>query len=144
MPVGGVICSDLALCPPCENDGECASGNCINGGDLCPFIGEANWFLDTNNDDIGDQCQCGDGFPASLLADGLTQIGDGDITALDIGGTAQCANGQLPRLECDSTIVDTNGDNATTAVDISGVAQAANGVLATSELLCVRNLDTTQ
>lgn len=130
MPEGGAICSDPADCPPCADDGECASGNCINGGDLCAFIGEANWFLDTNNDDIGDECQCGDG------------NGDGAITGIDIGAVAVCANDPLSSPLCDATIIDATGDNATTAEDIGGVVAAVNGSIPTSALECVRNLGT--
>ena len=131
MPVDGAICSDPSTCPPCDEDGDCDSGVCVDGGDLCPWIGEFNRWLDTNNDGIGDQCQCGD------------QNRDGSITALDIGGTAQCANGQLPAIQCDGTIVDTNGDGTQTAIDISGVAQVANGVLDPANLRCASNIDTT-
>ena len=132
MPVGGANCSDPADCPSCGDDGDCASGNCVNNGDLCPFIGEANWFLDTNNDDIGDECQCGDG------------NGDGAITGIDIGAVAVCANDPLSSPFCDATIVDATGDNATTAEDIGGIVAAVTGTIQTQELSCVRNTDTTQ
>ena len=127
MPEGGAICTQPADCPACAEDADCASGVCINGGDVCPALAEFNHLGDLNNDGIGNECQCGD------------QTGDGNISALDIGGTAQCANGQLDATVCDPTIVDSNGDNATTAVDVSGIAQTANGVLQTSDLTCVRN-----
>ena len=130
-PEGGAICSNPADCPPCANDGDCASGNCINNGDLCPFIGEVNWFLDSNNDDIGDECQCGDG------------TGDGAISSPDIAAVALCANGAGAPGACDATIIDATGDNATTAEDIGGVVAAVNGAITTSALECVRNLDTT-
>ena len=42
-----------------------------------------NWFLDSNNDDVGDECQCGD------------FDGNGAGNALDIGGVAQVANGAI-------------------------------------------------
>ena len=133
MPLGGAICSDPALCPPCTSDADCTpgSGNCVNQGDLCPFMGEANWFLDSNNDDIGDECQCGDG------------NGDGAITGVDISAVAVCANDPLSNPICDATIVDATGDNATTAEDIGGIVAAVNGTIPTSALECVRNLDTT-
>ena len=131
MPDGGAVCSDSAQCPPCVSDAECASGNCINGGDLCAFIGEENWFLDSNNDDIGDECQCSDG------------TGDGAITSLDIAAVALCANGAAPAESCDATIVDATGDNATTAEDIGGVVAVVNGAIQTNALQCLRNLDTT-
>ena len=131
MPDAGVTCSDLAECPSCTSDGDCASGNCVNGGDLCPFISEVNWFLDTNNDDIGDECQCGDG------------NGDGSITGIDIGAVAVCANDPLSNPICDATIIDATGDNATTAEDIGGIVAAVNGVIQTSDLECLRNSDTT-
>ena len=130
-PVGGVTCSDPELCPSCEADADCASGYCISDGDLCPFIGQENWFLDTNRDGIGDECQC------------LDQTADGFVTALDIGGTSRCASRALPPVQCDPTLVDGNGDNTTTAIDVAGAALIANGVLETSQLLCVRNSDTT-
>lgn len=129
MPMGGVSCSDTALCPPCAADNECASGVCINNGDLCPFVGELNHFLDSNNDDIGDECQCGDG------------TGDGAITGLDIAATALCANGAAV---CDSTLVDATGDNSTTAEDIGGVVAAVNGAIQTGDLQCIRSTDTSQ
>ena len=130
MPVGGAICSDPSLCPACTDNSDCASGNCINNGDLCPWIGEINRFLDTNNDDIGDECQCGD------------QNGDGAISGPDIAAPALCANGALPAAQCDATILDATGDNATTAEDVGVIVSAVNGVVPTSDLLCVRNLDT--
>ena len=43
---------------------------------------------------------------------------------------------------CDSTQVDTDGNNATNALDIGGVAQVSNGVLPATDLLCVRAIDT--
>jgi len=129
-PVGGAICSDPSLCPPCAVDADCASGVCIDGGDLCPFVGEINRFLDTNNDDIGDECQCGD------------QNGDGAVTGVDIGGMALCANGAISPLLCDATRLDTDGDNSITALDVGGVVAAVNGGIPTSDLLCVRNMDT--
>lgn len=131
QPADSSICSDPAQCPPCAADGDCASGNCINNGDLCPFIGEANWFLDTNNDDIGDECQCGDG------------NGDGAITGLDIAAVAVCANDPVSNPICDATIIDATGDNATTAEDIGGIVAAVNGTIQTSDLACLRNIDTT-
>ena len=132
QPEGGAICSDPDLCPPCAVDGDCASGNCINNGDLCQFIGEVNWFLDTNNDDIGDECQCGDG------------NGDGAITGLDIAAVAVCANDPLSNAICDATIIDATGDNATTAEDIGGIVAAVTGAILPSDLQCLRNIDTTQ
>ena len=131
QPMGGTVCSDPADCPPCADDGDCASGNCINNGDLCPFIGERNWFLDSNNDDIGDECQCGDG------------TGDGAISSPDIAAAALCANGAAPAEACDATLLDATGDNATTAEDIGGIVSVVNGVIPTSAVQCVRNLDTT-
>ena len=124
-PVGNVICSETELCPPCTTDADCPSGSCINTGDLCPHLGELNWFEDSNDEGIGDECQCGDG------------NGDGAITGLDIAATALCANGVN---FCDPTIVDATGDNATTAEDIGGIVAAVNGTITTSDLLCVRNL----
>ena len=132
MPDGGAVCSDPTQCPPCANDGDCTSGNCINNGDLCPFIGEDNWFLDSNNDDIGDECQCGEG------------TGDGAISSPDIAATALCANGAGAPGACDATIIDATGDNATTAEDIGGVVATVNGAIQTSDLRCLRNLDGTQ
>lgn len=131
MPEGGVTCSDLALCPPCSADDQCASGVCVSDGDLCPFIGEDFFFKDSNNDNIGDDCQCGDG------------NGDGAITGLDIAAMALCANGVSPPEVCDDTKVDTTGDQAITAVDIGGVVAAVNGEISTSDLLCIRNIDST-
>lgn len=131
-PLGGVTCSDPALCPSCASDSDCASNNCVNGGDLCAFVGEAKWFQDTNNDDIGDECQCGDG------------NGDGAITGLDIAAVAICANDPLSNPICDATIIDATGDNATTAEDIGGVVAAVTGTIQTSDLACTRNIDTTQ
>ena len=129
MPEGGAICSEPGLCPPCSDDGDCASNTCINNGDLCPFIGEVNWFRDLNNDGIGDECQCGDG------------NGDGAITGVDISAVAVCANGLA---QCDASIVDATGDIATTAEDIAGVVQAVNGVIPTSDLICLRNFDSSE
>ena len=131
MPAGGAVCSDAADCPPCTLDGDCTSGVCVSDGDLCPFIGEDNWFLDSNNDNIGDECQCGDG------------TGDGAITSPDIAAAALCANGVLSEA-CDPTILDATGDNATTAEDIGGIVSVVNGVITTSALECLRNLDLTQ
>jgi hypothetical protein len=91
-----------------------------------------NWFLDTNNDDIGDECQCGDG------------NGDGAITGLDIAAVAVCANDPLSNPICDSTIIDATGDNATTAEDIGGIVAAVTGAILPSDLQCLRNIDTTQ
>ena len=75
-------------------------------------------------DGIGNECQCGDGNLS------------GDITALDIGVMAQCANGQIV---CDTTITDTNGDVVATSIDISAVAQQVNGVVQPWDLTCARN-----
>lgn len=122
-----MICDDPSRCPSCTQDSDCASGNCINNGDLCPFLAEFNWFLDSNNDDIGDQCQCGDG------------NADGAITGVDIGAVALCANDPLAGAFCDATIVDATGDNATTAEDIGGIVAAVNGTIPTSALECLRN-----
>ena len=130
MPVGGALCSEPGLCPPCANDGECASGICINNGDLCTWMGENNQHLDSNNDGIGDQCQCGD------------QNGDGAITSTDIGGTALCANGALPAPQCAAVLVDATGDNATTAEDVAGIVAVVNGAITTADLLCASNIDT--
>ena len=126
-PVGGALCTDASQCPPCSEDADCASGSCITDGDLCPLLSELNPFQDSNDDGIGDECQCGD------------QGGDGAISSPDIGGTALCANGAAPIEDCDPTIVDATGDNATTAEDIAGVVSVVNGVVATSDLRCVRN-----
>lgn len=110
---------------PCTTDADCpASGNCVNNGDLCPFDGELAPWADANNDDIGDGCQCGDA------------NADGAVTGLDIGAIALCANGVN---FCDSTQVDANGDNATSAIDIGGIVSAVNGVIATADLICLRN-----
>ena len=127
MPVGGAFCNDPALCPPCAQDSDCASGNCINNGDLCPALGEGNWFLDSNNDDIGDECQCGDG------------TGDGAISSTDIAAVALCANGAGAPGACDPSLIDATGDNATTAEDIGGIVSVVNGVLTSNELDCIRN-----
>ena len=121
--------ADEGRCAPdgvatCNVDADCASGNCVNGGDLCPFIGEGKLWTDTNNDGIGDQCQCGD------------CTGDGAITGIDIGCTALCANGVS---FCDFTQVDATGDNATTAEDIGGIVSVVNGVVQPESLLCLRN-----
>ena len=131
MGAGGTPCSDPAICPPCAQDSDCASGVCVSDGDLCPFIGEEFFFRDSNNDNIGDECQCGD------------QSGDGSITSIDIAGTAQCANGLLPFEACNATLVDTDADNATTALDIAGVVATVNGILAPSDLRCLRNIAVT-
>ena len=108
-------------------DADCPSGACINNGDLCPSLNEINQLLDTNDDGVGDECQCGD------------QSGDGAISSPDIGGTALCANAALPFEDCDTTLVDATGDNATTAEDIAGVVSVVNGVIAPEALRCVRN-----
>ena len=121
------ICDEVAKCPPCSVDAECASGSCINNGDLCPLLNEVNVFLDSNSDGIGNDCTCGD------------QNGDGAISSVDIGGTALCANAAAPLEDCDATIVDATGDNATTAEDIAGVVSVVNGAITTSDLRCVRN-----
>ena len=122
-------CGDDAAvdCPLCTVDADCPSGQCISDGDLCPALNEINQLLDTNDDGIGDECQCGD------------QNLDGAITSTDIGGTALCANGALPFEVCDITIVDATGDNATTAEDIAGVVSVVNGAIASSALSCTRN-----
>jgi len=125
--VGGAFCNDPALCPPCAQDSDCASGNCTNNGDLCPALGEANWFLDSNNGDIGDECQCGDG------------TGDGAISSTDIAAVALCANGAGAPGACDPSLIDATGDNATTAEDIGGIVSVVNGVLTSSDLDCIRN-----
>ena len=112
----------------CASDADCASGNCVNGGDLCAFIGERALWTDTNNDGIGDECQCGDA------------NADGAITGLDIGAAALCANGVAPFGACDSSLLDATGDNSTTAEDIGGIVSAVNGFIDTGALLCVRNI----
>lgn len=131
MPEGGAICERIGDCPSCAADGDCASGNCINNGDMCPFLAEFNQLRDLNNDDIGDECQCGDG------------NGDGAVTGIDISATALCANDPFSSPACDATIVDATGDNATTAEDIGGIVAAVNGTITTADLTCIRNLDTT-
>ena len=120
----------------CDSDADCdgSPGSCILNGDLCPFLEETRPFLDSDGDGRGNQCQCGD----TIAGDDTT---DGFITAIDIGGMAQCANGQLPGPRCDPTLTDSNGDNTQTAIDISAVAQVVNGVLATRDLSCVRDID---
>lgn len=130
MPEGGVFCTDPALCPACAQDSDCASGTCVNTGDLCPFIGEVNWFLDLNNDGIGNECQCGDA------------SGDGAITSIDIGAVALCANGAAPRENCVTSLVDSTGDGAITAEDVGGIVAVVNGAIQPDDLLCQRNIDT--
>ena len=95
----GICATEIAVC---TTDADCPTGNCLADGDLCPFLGEERQFEDTNDDKIGDQCQC-------QCADGNS---DGAITNLDIAATALCANGVT---FCDSTLIDATGDNATTA-----------------------------
>ena len=111
------ICSDPSV-PDCDGDGL------ANEFDTCPFFFDPDQ-LDTNDDGIGDECQCGD------------VNGDGAISGPDIGGMAVCANGSTV-LTCDSTIADADGDGAITALDIAGVVAVTNGDAETSELDCAR------
>ena len=134
-PAAGGTCTDLALCPPCGSDADCEAalglapgeGQCITGGDLCPAVGELRTLEDSNRDGIGDECQCGD------------QSADGAISSLDIGGIALCANAAAPLEDCDPTIVDATGDNATTAEDIAGIVAVVNGIVSPGDLSCIRN-----
>ena len=61
---------------------------------------------------------------------------DGALTAVDIAGAAMCANGVTP---CDSSVVDTDGDNSTTALDIGGIVATLSGNASPEELRCSRN-----
>ena len=88
--------------------------------DNCALVPNSDQ-LDSNDDGIGDVCQCGD------------VNGDGAITGVDIAGTALCANGSIA---CDSSVVDADGDQATTNLDVPGVVSAVNGAISTAELLC--------
>lgn len=112
----------------CSTDADCASGLCITGGDLCPYYIESTPFADSNWDGRGDQCQCAD------------FNGDGQLTGIDIGGAALCANGAL---SCEASIGDADGDQATTQVDVTGVIAVLNGSVAPSDLDCLRSTSPT-
>lgn len=104
---------------------------------LCDTLDPCDQFANTlplssqpdgDGDGIPGECQCGD------------FNGDGALTATDIGGVAQCANGVVA---CNLDLVDVGiaplqGNGAVTATDIGRVAQAANGNVATHSLTCVR------
>ena len=91
--------------------------------DLCPALGEFGVTTDTNQDGIGDECQCGD---ANL---------DGAITSLDIAAMTLCAHGVTP---CDPTIADADGDGSVTSLDIGGVVNVMNSTNPPA-LECPRN-----
>ena len=92
----------------------------LDESDNCPATKNA-LQTDSNGDGVGDLCQCGD------------VNGDGAISALDIGGTALCAN---EALNCDNSIVDANGDGSTTDLDVGGVVAAVKGEISTTALMC--------
>lgn len=137
-PVGASSCTVDA---DCDSSPGAQDGICVNGGDLCEFLGEngANVFLDTNGDGVGDECQCGDFGDRT----GTPITNDGFLGSLDISGMALCANGVIIGSECDTAFMDANGDIATTALDIGGVVQAVNGTISPQSLVCLGNFPIT-
>lgn len=114
---GGGDCepSEISETGDFDEDGAC------DADDNCPRIANADQ-QDTNEDGVGDVCQCGD-------ADG-----NGELNVADSRVINRCAVGQIP---CDQLpLCDANGDDQCNVADSRVVSRCVVGEFSCALLTC--------
>lgn len=109
--------SELSETGDLDGDGVCDTD------DNCALIANVD-RLDTNEDGVGDGCQCGD-------ADG-----NGLLNVADPLLISRCSTGAIP---CDGLLLcDANGDEACNVGDRRVISRCINGAFSCTSLSCVQ------